>query len=80
AVRYPRGNGLGVEIQQQLTELEIGKAEIVAEFNTEYEGGISILAFGSRVQPAIESAKQLATQLHIAVRVVNMRFVKPLDE
>ena len=80
AVRYPRGNGLGVEIQKQLTELEIGKAELLLTLNAEYEEGISILAFGSRVQPALDAAKQLAEQLDIAVRVVNMRFVKPLDE
>ncbi|MFW1734782.1 1-deoxy-D-xylulose-5-phosphate synthase [Acinetobacter sp. ULE_I001] len=80
AVRYPRGNGLGVEIQQQLIELEIGKAEILLELNTEHEDGITILAFGSRVQPALESAKQLAPTLDIAIRVINMRFVKPLDE
>ena len=80
AVRYPRGNGIGVEVQQQMTELEIGKGEIVAELNTEHEEGISILAFGSRVQPALEIAKHLATKLDIAVHVVNMRFVKPLDE
>jgi 1-deoxy-D-xylulose-5-phosphate synthase len=80
AVRYPRGNGLGVEIQQQLTELEIGKAELLLELNAEHDEGMSILAFGSRVQPALEAAKQLAQQLDIAIRVVNMRFVKPLDE
>ncbi|MGO3384391.1 MAG: 1-deoxy-D-xylulose-5-phosphate synthase [Acinetobacter guillouiae] len=80
AVRYPRGNGLGVEIQQQLIELEIGKAEVLLELNTEHEEGVTILAFGSRVQPALESAKQLASKLDIAIRVINMRFVKPLDE
>ncbi|MCS4299806.1 MULTISPECIES: 1-deoxy-D-xylulose-5-phosphate synthase [Acinetobacter] len=80
AVRYPRGNGLGVEIQQQLIELEIGKAEVLLELNTEHEEGVTILAFGSRVQPALESAKQLAPKLDIAIRVINMRFVKPLDE
>lgn len=80
AVRYPRGNGLGVEIQQQLTELEMGKAELLLELNTEHDESITILAFGSRVQPALDAAKQLASQLDIAIRVVNMRFVKPLDE
>ena len=80
AVRYPRGNGLGVEIQQQLVELEIGKAELLLELNTQHEESISILAFGSRVQPALDVAKQLASRLDIAIRVVNMRFVKPLDE
>jgi len=79
AVRYPRGNGLGVEIQQQMTPMEIGQAEIVASFNDTQDDVISILAFGSRVQAAVEAAQKLAEQ-DLAVRVVNMRFVKPLDE
>lgn len=80
AVRYPRGNGVGVEIQQQLSALEIGKAEIVASFNEQYDEQISILAFGSRVTVAIEAAQALAQTHDVGVRVMNMRFVKPLDE
>ncbi|NNG82526.1 1-deoxy-D-xylulose-5-phosphate synthase [Acinetobacter sp. ANC 5378] len=80
AVRYPRGNGVGVEIQQQLTALEIGKAEIVASFNEQQDEQISVLAFGSRVTVAIEAAQALAQIHDVGVRVVNMRFVKPLDE
>ena len=80
AVRYPRGQGLGVEIQSQMTEMEIGKAEVVADFNAQHEDGITILAFGSRVSVAVEAAQNLATEYDIAVRVINMRFVKPLDE
>ena len=80
AVRYPRGNGVGVEIQQQLSALEIGKAEIVASFNEQYDEQISILAFGSRVTVAIEAAQALAQIHDVGVRVVSMRFVKPLDE
>ena len=80
AVRYPRGNGVGVEIQQQLSALEIGKAEIVASFNEQYDEQISILAFGSRVTVAIEAAQALAQTHDVGIRVVNMRFVKPLDE
>lgn len=80
AVRYPRGNGLGVEMQQQLTELEIGRAEIVLQLNETADEQISILAFGSRVAASVEAAHTLAQQLDIGVRVVNMRFVKPLDE
>ena len=80
AVRYPRGAGLGVNIQQELTKLEIGKAEIVSKYNPEHDEQITILAFGSRVSVAIEAAQQLA-QLHdIGITVVNMRFIKPLDE
>ncbi|WP_019385445.1 1-deoxy-D-xylulose-5-phosphate synthase [Acinetobacter venetianus] len=80
AVRYPRGAGTGVEIQQQMTALEIGKAEMVAEFNKEVDQQISILAFGSRVAPSVEAAQQFANKHAVGVRVVNMRFVKPLDE
>ncbi len=80
AVRYPRGNGIGVEIEQQLSALEIGKAEIVASFNEHQDEQISILAFGSRVTAAIEAAQALAIAHDVGVRVVNMRFVKPLDE
>ncbi|MDM1291988.1 1-deoxy-D-xylulose-5-phosphate synthase [Acinetobacter indicus] len=80
AVRYPRGNGVGVEIQQQLNLMEIGQAEIVARFNEQSDEQIAILAFGSRVYPAIEAAQAFAARHDIAVQVVNMRFVKPLDE
>ena len=80
AVRYPRGAGLGVDIQEKMTALEIGKAEIVAKFNEQYDEYISVLAFGSRVQAAAEAAQAFAQKNEMAVRVVNMRFVKPLDE
>lgn len=79
AVRYPRGNGLGVDIQQNMVEIPIGQAEIVASFNEQYDDAISVLAFGSRVQAALEAAESFATKHEIAVRVVNMRFIKPLD-
>ena len=80
AVRYPRGVGLGVDIQEKMTALEIGKAEIVASFNEQYDEYISVLAFGSRVQAAVDAAQAFAQKNEMAVRVVNMRFVKPLDE
>lgn len=79
AVRYPRGAGVGVEIEQALQLMEIGRAEIVAQFNPSHQDQISILAFGSRVRAAIEAAEQLSTQLDVGLTVVNMRFVKPLD-
>ncbi len=79
AVRYPRGNGLGVDIQQNMVEIPIGQAEIVASFNEQYDDSISVLAFGSRVQAALEAAESFASKHEIAVRVVNMRFIKPLD-
>ncbi|WP_445407050.1 1-deoxy-D-xylulose-5-phosphate synthase [Acinetobacter seifertii] len=80
AVRYPRGAGVGVEIQKEMAVLELGKAEIVAEINANNDEQITILAFGSRVMVAIEAGEQLAQKHDVGVRVVNMRFVKPLDE
>ena len=69
SVRYPRGKGPGSVIDPALTVLEIGKAEI------RHQGSrIAILAWGSMVPPALEAGKQLGAT------VVNMRFIKPLDE
>lgn len=69
SVRYPRGKGPGSTINKALTELTIGKAEI------RHQGSrIAILAWGSMVAPALEAGKKLGAS------VVNMRFVKPLDE
>lgn len=80
AVRYPRGAGLGVEIQAEMVELEIGKAELVLELNPQFDEGVTLLAFGSGVAMSIQAAERLAKQHDLAVRVINMRFVKPLDE
>ncbi len=79
AVRYPRGNGVGVSIDVELQPIPLGQAEIVAEFNPEANMYVSVLAFGSRVMPAVEAAAQFAREHAVGVRVVNMRFVKPLD-
>lgn len=79
AVRYPRGNGLGVKIETELQSLEIGRAELVASLNIDASDRITILAFGSRVHVAIEAAERLANRLQVAVDVINMRFIKPLD-
>ena len=69
SVRYPRGKGPGASVDSALTELPIGKGEI------RHQGGrIAILAWGSMVTPALEAGKQLGAT------VVNMRFIKPLDE
>ncbi|MGX2581252.1 1-deoxy-D-xylulose-5-phosphate synthase [Acinetobacter baumannii] len=80
AVRYPRGAGVGVEIQKEMTVLELGKAEIVAEIKANTDEQITVLAFGSRVMVALEAAEQFAQKHDVSVCVVNMRFVKPLDE
>jgi 1-deoxy-D-xylulose-5-phosphate synthase len=68
AVRYPRGVGTGAEIQQAMTALPLGRAEVRREGKR-----VAILAFGSMVRPAMEAGHELNAT------VVNMRFVKPLD-
>lgn len=73
AIRYPRGEGLGVACPVEYECLPIGKAEIL-QTGTD----IALLAIGSMVQAARETAEILQTQ-GISCTVVNMRFVKPLD-
>jgi 1-deoxy-D-xylulose-5-phosphate synthase len=76
ALRYPRGNGFGVDISSAPKKIEIGKAEII---RGETDGGeIAILAYGSMVYPAVEAAQNLEKD-GIASTVINARFVKPLD-
>ncbi|TEU29332.1 1-deoxy-D-xylulose-5-phosphate synthase [Alkanindiges illinoisensis] len=79
AVRYPRGTGPGSQIASEFTTLEIGKAEIVAQHYLDASQQIALLAFGSMVTPALQAAEQLASP-QLGVTVVNMRFIKPLDQ
>lgn len=79
AVRYPRGHGLGVAMDAELTALELGRAEVLQVFNPDQDEQITILAFGSRVSEARVAAEQLASLHDVAVHVINMRFIKPLD-
>jgi len=69
AVRYPRGAGPGVAVDPALQTLPIGKAEVRREGKR-----IALLAFGSMLAPALEAGTAFNAT------VVNMRFVKPLDE
>ena len=69
AVRYPRGMGPGTEVKQEMRALPIGKGEIRRNGKK-----IAILAFGSMVAASLSAAEELDATL------VNMRFVKPLDE
>jgi 1-deoxy-D-xylulose-5-phosphate synthase len=68
AVRYPRGTGPGVLAETDLEPLPIGRAEVRRRGRR-----VAILAFGSRLAPALEAGERLDAT------VVNMRFVKPLD-
>jgi 1-deoxy-D-xylulose-5-phosphate synthase len=70
AVRYPRGTGPGVPICAEMAALPVGRAQLKREGRS----GLAILAFGALVEPARKIAERLDATL------VNMRFVKPLDE
>ncbi len=69
AVRYPRGGGLGVPVEKEMRALPIGKGEVRREGRR-----VAILAFGTLLKPALEAGEELDAT------VVNMRFVKPLDD
>ncbi|MBI2801496.1 MAG: 1-deoxy-D-xylulose-5-phosphate synthase [Gammaproteobacteria bacterium] len=69
AVRYPRGSGTGVAVEKQMTALPLGKAQIRRRGRK-----LALLAFGSMVAPAEEVGER------IDATVVNMRFIKPIDE
>jgi len=74
AIRYPRANGIGVELDKEFKALDVGKGEILREGED-----IGILALGAMVHPCLEAAVRLDT-LGIHATVINARFMKPLDE
>ena len=74
ALRFPRGNGIGVPLKEEFDQLEIGKGEVVRSGRD-----VAILAIGNMVYPSIKAA-ELLEKRGIYAEVVNMRFVKPLDE
>jgi 1-deoxy-D-xylulose-5-phosphate synthase len=73
AVRYPRGAGLGVEMDYEPTSLPIGKGEILRT-----GGDLSLVAIGSMVEVARKAADALSGE-GIDASVINARFLKPLD-
>jgi 1-deoxy-D-xylulose-5-phosphate synthase len=73
SLRYPRGRGLGVKLDYDLKTLAIGKGEILREGSD-----LAIFAVGVTVHPALAAACRLAAE-GINIKVINARFVKPLD-
>jgi 1-deoxy-D-xylulose-5-phosphate synthase len=69
-VRYPRGTGTGVAVEAEMNALAVGRGQI----RREGRSGLAILVFGT----LLESARKIAERLDATL--VNMRFVKPLDE
>jgi 1-deoxy-D-xylulose-5-phosphate synthase len=73
SLRYPRGEGYGVDMNREAEVLEVGKAQVLREGDD-----VALLAIGSMVRPALAAAEALAAE-GVEATVVNARFVKPLD-
>ncbi|MBN2332941.1 MAG: 1-deoxy-D-xylulose-5-phosphate synthase [Deltaproteobacteria bacterium] len=76
AIRYPRGSGLGVEMDQVLSCVPVGSWEVLRE-------GVdgAVLAVGSCVEPARQAIEALmAERNNLKLALINCRFVKPMDE
>jgi 1-deoxy-D-xylulose-5-phosphate synthase len=74
AFRYPRGDGVGVEIPEVAKPLEIGRGRILREGTA-----VALLSFGTRLQETLKAADMLAAR-GLSVTVADARFAKPLDE
>ena len=74
AIRYPRGDGVGVEMPEHGSILPIGKGRIVKEGSS-----VALLSFGTRLQEALGAAEKLAAY-GLSPTVADARFLKPLDD
>ena len=73
ALRYPRGEGVGVELPERGVPLEIGKGRVVREGTA-----VAILSFGARLAECLKAAEELAAR-GLSTTVADARFAKPLD-
>jgi len=73
SIRYPRGKGVGVPLDSEITTLPLGRGEVLHEGTD-----LAMMAVGSTVYPALQAARKLAAE-GIGVKVINARFIKPLD-
>ena len=73
ALRYPRGNGLGVPMDEELKTIPIGTWEVLKEGTQ-----AAILTFGTTI-PMVMKAAEVLAENNISVEVINARFIKPLD-
>jgi 1-deoxy-D-xylulose-5-phosphate synthase len=73
ALRYPRGDGIGIEMPEFGVPLEIGKGRIISEGSS-----VALLSFGGRLQECMRASEMLAAQ-GLTTTVADARFAKPLD-
>src|SRR5690606_37602718 len=74
AMRFPRGNGLGVKLDENMHAIPIGTWEVLKEGKD-----AAILTFGTTIPMALEAAAIMEKQGY-SIQVINARFIKPLDE
>ena len=74
AVRYPRGDGVGVELPERGTPLAIGRGRILREGTA-----VALLSLGTRLQECLKAAEELASR-GLSATVADARFAKPLDQ
>ncbi|QQE76966.1 1-deoxy-D-xylulose-5-phosphate synthase [Alicyclobacillus sp. SO9] len=75
AVRYPRTDGLGVNLDEEYTLLPEGQGEVLRQGHD-----VTVLALGTMVSEALQAAEVLSKHHSVSASVVNMRFVKPIDK
>jgi 1-deoxy-D-xylulose-5-phosphate synthase len=76
AFRFPRGEGVGIEIDKEVKSLEIGKAKLISE---EKDPDVSIINYGARLQE-VKKATDILTKDGVKVTICDARFAKPIDE
>ncbi len=74
AVRYPRGNAMGLDISGPIKDIELGKSNIISKGEK-----VLILAIGKEVNPSIKAAAMIKKEFKFTPTVVNVRFLKPFD-
>ena len=74
AVRYPRGEGIGIDLPVKGVPLEIGKGRVLRKGNT-----VAVLSLGGRLSESLLAADDLATR-GLMITVADARFAKPIDE
>jgi len=74
ALRYPRGEGIGLELPARGTPVQIGKGRIIREGSK-----VALLSYGTRLQECLKAADQLAA-MGLSTTVADARFAKPLDK
>ncbi|WP_374626243.1 transketolase C-terminal domain-containing protein, partial [Devosia sp.] len=74
AFRYPRGDGLGVELPERGTPLEIGRGRVLREGKT-----VALLSFGTRLGEVLAAAEKLSAY-GLTPTIADARFMKPLDQ